>query len=64
MAYRRTGSGQPLVLVHANISDMRSWEPVEGLLADDFQVINYSRRFAHPNPPISPGTDDQLDVHA
>jgi pimeloyl-ACP methyl ester carboxylesterase len=64
LAFRMTGSGQPLVLVHANISDLRSWEPIESLLAERFQVINYSRRFAHPNRPIDPGVDDQLEVHA
>lgn len=63
LAYRRTGSGQPLVLVHASISDMRSWEPVESLLADRFDVLNYSRRFSYPNRPIDPGVDDQLEVH-
>src|SRR3954449_12511987 len=62
-AYRRTGSGQPLVLVHASISDMRSWEPVESLLGDRFEVINYSRRFSYPNRPIDRGVDDLLEVH-
>ena len=62
-AFRRTGSGQPLVLVHASISDMRSWEPVENLLADHFEVINYSRRFSYPNRPIDRGVDDQLELH-
>jgi pimeloyl-ACP methyl ester carboxylesterase len=27
VAYRDSGRGIPVVLVHANISDMRSWEP-------------------------------------
>ncbi len=53
-----------MVLVHANISDLRSWEPLEPLLAAHFRVINYSRRFAHPNHPIDDGGDDTLPPHA
>lgn len=64
LAYRRVGHGEPLVLVHANISDMRSWSPLEALLADHFHVITYSRRFAYPNRPIAPGADDPFEVHA
>ncbi|MGL4573334.1 MAG: alpha/beta fold hydrolase [Burkholderiaceae bacterium] len=62
-AYRESGQGDPIVLVHANISDMRSWEPLEPLLAQHFRVINYSRRFAHPNLPIDDGADDPLAQH-
>jgi pimeloyl-ACP methyl ester carboxylesterase len=63
-AFREGGRGDPVVLVHANLSDMRSWAPLEPLLARQFRVINYSRRFAHPNPPIEPGADDSLLAHA
>lgn len=63
-AYRENGHGDPMVLVHANISDLRSWEPLEPLVAPHFRVINYSRRFAHPNPPIGDdGDDDTLLSH-
>lgn len=62
-AYRENGHGDPMVLVHANISDLRSWEPLEPLLAKHFRVINYSRRFAHPNRPIGDGVDDVLARH-
>lgn len=63
LRYRVSGRGEPLVLVHANLSDMRSWEPLEPLLAKHFHVVTYSRRFAKPNAPIEPGADDPLDVH-
>lgn len=63
LAYRVSGQGVPLVLVHANISDIRSWEPVEGLLAGSFRLVSYSRRFAHPNSPIAPGADDPFEAH-
>jgi pimeloyl-ACP methyl ester carboxylesterase len=63
-AYRESGRGQPMVLVHANLSDLRSWEPLEPLVAEHFRVINYSRRFAHPNCPVDDGADDALAQHA
>jgi pimeloyl-ACP methyl ester carboxylesterase len=63
-AYRESGDGDPMVLVHANISDMRSWEPLEPLVARHFRVINYSRRFAHPNRPVDEGLGDALEQHA
>lgn len=64
LAYRESGRGEPLVLVHANLSDMRSWESLEPLLADQFRVISYSRRFAHPNPPAGRDARDALPQHA
>ncbi len=63
-AYRESGRGDPLVLVHANISDLRSWAPLESPLAEHFRVINYSRRFAYPNRPPEDGGDDGLPQHA
>jgi len=63
-AYRESGRGDPMVLVHASLSDMRSWEPLEPLVAEHFRVINYSRRFAHPNRPADDGASDALSQHA
>jgi pimeloyl-ACP methyl ester carboxylesterase len=62
-AYRESGRGDPMVLVHANISDLRSWAPLEPLVAEHFRVINYSRRFAHPNRPADDGVGDALAPH-
>lgn len=64
LTYRDSGRGTPMVLVHANLSDMRSWEPIEPLLARHFRVVNYSRRYACPNMPIGEGMDDTLSQHA
>ena len=58
------GYGQPMVLVHANISDMPSWEPIQSKPAQHFRVITYSRRYAWPNEPIPGGADDPWSVHA
>jgi pimeloyl-ACP methyl ester carboxylesterase len=63
LACRDSGIGDPMVLVHGNLGDMRSWESVERLLAADFRVINYSRRYAHPNPPADDGVRDMIAHH-
>ncbi|OQV09862.1 hypothetical protein CLAIMM_13942 [Cladophialophora immunda] len=69
LAYRESGEGEPLVLVHGHLSDHRSWTPIEAKLAVNFHVYNYSRRFAWPNEPIQDGEpqpweQDSLDLAA
>lgn len=39
IAYRRAGSGQPLVLLHGFIVDSRCWQPQFDALSGDFDVI-------------------------
>ena len=39
LAYRRTGAGEPLVLLHALGSSRRAWDPVAPALARHFDVI-------------------------
>jgi pimeloyl-ACP methyl ester carboxylesterase len=39
VAYRRAGSGPPLVLLHSGASDGRDWLPQLASLADEFDVI-------------------------
>jgi pimeloyl-ACP methyl ester carboxylesterase len=64
LACRESGSGVPVVLVHASLSDMRSWEPIEQRVSKAFRVVNYSRRFHFPNLPIEKDGDDTLSQHA
>ena len=64
LAYRVMGHGEPMVLIHANISDMRSWVCMQSKLAERFRVIVYSRRYAWPNEPIAEGADDPWSTHA
>jgi 3-oxoadipate enol-lactonase len=44
LAWDVTGSGPPVVLLHAGIVDRRMWDDVVPLLADAFQVIRYDAR--------------------
>jgi pimeloyl-ACP methyl ester carboxylesterase len=39
LAYTKTGSGPPLILVHGSPGDGRSWSPVAPRLTDQFRVL-------------------------
>ncbi|KAK5047175.1 hypothetical protein LTR84_007118 [Exophiala bonariae] len=67
LAYRESGVGEPLVLVHGHISDFRTWTQLEAKLRTKFHVYSYSRRFAWPNEKIKDGEgqsweQDSLDL--
>lgn len=42
--YDVTGSGRPLVLLHAGIADRRMWDPQRSALCDQYRVIRYDMR--------------------
>ncbi len=42
--YDRTGSGEPVVLIHEGVVDSRSWAPVVPALAEQFDVVTYDQR--------------------
>ena len=44
LAYDISGSGPPVVLLHAGIVDRGMWNDVVPLLRDDFQVLRYDAR--------------------
>ena len=56
LAYREVGTGEPLVLVHGGLGDLRSWAAQLEPLGARCRVIAYSRRYARPNEPIAPTT--------
>jgi pimeloyl-ACP methyl ester carboxylesterase len=59
LAYSIEGEGEPIVLVHSNLSDIRTWDALKPLLVKGGKkVITYSRRFHWPNEPIPNGQDD------
>jgi pimeloyl-ACP methyl ester carboxylesterase len=69
LAYRHTGNGDPMVLVHGHLSDHRTWTELEAKLSANFHVYSYSKRFAWPNTPIADGEpqpweQDALDLGA
>ncbi|MEV0416274.1 alpha/beta hydrolase [Streptomyces sp. NPDC050448] len=66
--YERTGTGDPLVLVHGSWTDHRSWRPaIEADLKASFEVVAYDRR-GHGGSDSVPGqntrTQDEDDLAA
>jgi pimeloyl-ACP methyl ester carboxylesterase len=69
--YDESGSGEPVVLLHAGVVDSRIWDPIVPLLADRHRVVAYdqrgygrSGRWAGPYSPVDDLTAlfDELEV--
>lgn len=54
IAYKRTGSGPPLVFVHGSWSSHHTWDDVVPALAESFRVVAYDRR-GHSQSECPPG---------
>jgi pimeloyl-ACP methyl ester carboxylesterase len=63
LAYCESGRGDPLILVHGSVSDLRTWSGQFEVFSASYRTIAYSRRYARPNAPIPEGADDPLQVH-
>lgn len=63
LAYRETGTGEPVVFVHGGLSDLRTWQQQLPAIGESYRAISYSRRYARPNEDIRLGADDQLLPH-
>ncbi|MGM0583201.1 MAG: alpha/beta fold hydrolase [Pseudomonadota bacterium] len=63
LAVLETGEGDPLVLVHGGVSDLRSWSGQIDAFSERFRTIAYSRRFSRPNAPIPPDAGDPIQTH-
>lgn len=57
------GVGDPLVFVHGDLSDHRTWSAQVAALAADYRVIAYSRRYHFPNAEIDAGAANPLGRH-
>jgi pimeloyl-ACP methyl ester carboxylesterase len=58
--YKRTGAGDPLVLVHGSWVDGSVWEAVLPTLARSFEVVSYDRR-GHGRSSCPPGQGSVLE---
>lgn len=63
LAYAEAGQGDPVVLVHGGVSDLRTWNNVVPELGCHWRVTAYSRRFARPNVDIPDGAADPIQTH-
>jgi pimeloyl-ACP methyl ester carboxylesterase len=63
LAYREQGEGEPVVFVHGDISDLRTWEQQIPAVGASYRAITYSRRYARPNEDIEPAVDNQMLPH-
>ncbi len=61
---RESGAGDPLVLVHGSVSDLRTWEHLRPIFDAHFRTISYSRRHHWPNAPIPEGRDYSMEEQA
>lgn len=67
LATRRTGQGEPVVLVHGSSGGLDSWDPVVPLLADGFELWSYARRGYAPSAGcvgLKSFADDVADLRA
>jgi pimeloyl-ACP methyl ester carboxylesterase len=63
LAYREQGEGEPVVFVHGDCSDLRTWDQQLPAIGASYRAIAYSRRYARPNEDIEPDADDQMHRH-
>lgn len=64
LEYREQGQGEPVVLVHGTLGDLRSWNPQIDAFAEHYRVITYSRRYHHPNQCDGNESDYSAASHA
>ena len=60
IAYRRAGTGAPLVLAHGAAEDSRVWQPQLDALADEFTVVAWDEPGSGPSSDL-PGDFDLAD---
>jgi pimeloyl-ACP methyl ester carboxylesterase len=64
MHFVDTGTGTPLVLLHAYPVDSRMWDPVRGSLPEGVRLITPDQRGMGRSPMPSDDTDPSMDVAA
>jgi pimeloyl-ACP methyl ester carboxylesterase len=57
LTYTHKGNGELVILVHGALGDYRTWSQQKDVLARQYHVISYSRRYHKPNSPINGAVD-------
>lgn len=63
VAYRESGTGEPVVFVHGSISDLTTWDAQIPAIGSGYRAIAYSRRYAWPNDDLPTGEPDLIGRH-
>ena len=64
LTYIEQGKGELVVLVHGALGDCRTWSRQVALLAQQYHVISYSRRYHHLNSSLEGVIDYSYRRHA
>lgn len=63
-AYIEQGQGDPVIMVHGTLGDLRSWELQMKNFAKKYRTISYSRRYHFPNECTGDESDYSANLHA
>jgi pimeloyl-ACP methyl ester carboxylesterase len=63
IAYVEKGRGEPVVLVHGDLGDLRVWGPLVDALAAKYRVLAYSRRGHFPSVWDADGPEYTAEQH-
>lgn len=64
LSYIEQGQGDPVILVHGTLGDLRSWELQMSTFAKKYRTISYSRRYHYPNECKGDEFDYSAILHA
>ena len=63
MKFQVSGSGEPVILVHGALTDLRMWHAIEPLLATKYQVFSITQRYFFGGEP-GDGKPFSYETHA
>jgi len=63
ICYIEKGAGEPVILLHGELGDLRSWDAQVDALAARYHVVAYSRRFHYPNAWSGGSQENVLRLH-
>ena len=62
LAYTEHGEGPPVIFVHGNLGDYRTWDGQIEAFSNKYRVFSYSRRDFYPNQDDASGTSIAIHV--
>lgn len=63
LQYVEQGTGEPLILIHGGVSDLRTWELQMEPFSQHYRVLAYSMRYHYPNKWSGDGSDYTTTQH-